>query len=101
GLGDDTADACAAVAPGHCPAIAVPKRTVDQVVPVAQGQDGEVESTTSGANHIIWVVADEAIGVGDIAADPCATIAPGHRTAIAVPERTLDHVVPVFQGDDG
>src|SRR5207248_1676891 len=44
------------------------------------------------------VAADEAVGLGDNAANPRAAVAPRYRTAAAV--AASDHVVPVAQGVD-
>src|SRR5262249_49199607 len=74
----------------------VPVRTCDHVVAVAQGSDAR-------AAHLIATIAThKAIGVGDGAADPRASVAPGHcSTTIGyatVPSRTCDHIIAVAQG---
>src|SRR5207253_7599336 len=89
------ADPRAAPGPGPRPAITIPSRTLDHVVGVAQGSDAVVFP----AHLISGVAADEAIGLGDRAADSCASVPPGYGTAAAI--RTYDHVVAVAQGGDG
>src|SRR5262249_20899616 len=49
---------------------------------------------------ITGVAADEAIGVGNAAADPRGAAAPSCRPALAVPVPTSDHIVAVAQGGD-
>src|SRR5260370_3891089 len=93
GIGDGPADPRAAVSPGGRPTLVVPIRASDQVIAVAQG-------SKAFSHIIIGPGADEAIGVGEGAADPRAAVGPGRRPAIAVPVRTSDHVVAVAQGGD-
>src|SRR5438477_269648 len=69
-----------AVAPRNRTAIAVPARTGNQIIAVAQ------RGALAVAHLITCVAADEAIGVRDDTADPRAAVAPGHRPAITVPE---------------
>src|SRR5262249_13129262 len=93
-LGDNAADTAVAVGPGHRPAIAAPGGTSDHVVAVAHVRDAH------GANLIIGLSADQAIVLGDTALDPALAVRQDPRPAIAVPGRTIDHVVAVAQGDD-
>src|SRR5262249_34187031 len=96
GGGDRAADPLRAAAPRHRPALAVPQRAADQVVAGAQGGD-----VAGGAAHaLVGVGADEAVGGGDGAAGPGRAAAPGHRPAVAVPQRAADHVVAVAQGEN-
>src|SRR5439155_19060126 len=74
--------------------VAVPVRTLDHVIAVAQGSDAV------RAHLIIGIAADQAIGVGDGAADPSAAVAPRDRPADVVPALTFDHVVAVAQRGD-
>src|SRR5438105_14068095 len=58
-VGDNASNPGAAIAPGYCPAIAVPVRTFDHVVAVAQ------RGNAVRAYEILRVATDKAIGVGD------------------------------------
>src|SRR5205814_1329901 len=93
GFGDGATRPCTAVAPSHRPTLAVPGWTLDHVVAVAQRGDG-------AADIILGVAADKAVGGGDGTGGPCTAVAPSHLPAIAVPVRTLDHVVAVAQEGD-
>src|SRR5262249_55477962 len=106
GLGDHAGHTGVPVAPRHRPAPSVPEGTGDHVAAVAQGGDGVV---VVGEAHIIpgrtageipGSTADQAVGVGNDAADPGRAAAPGHRPATSVPETAIDHVVAVAQDGD-
>src|SRR6516164_8370837 len=73
GVADAAANSRAAVAPGDRPPIAVPPRTLDQVVTIAQGRDERARQSPA--------VADEAIGGRDRAADSRAAVPPCRRPA--------------------
>src|SRR5262249_14162022 len=90
GLRDDALASHRAIAPGNRPAVGVPDRAVDQVVAVLQGDDGS-------AYPIIVVAADEAVGLGDDAAEFGRGAEPGRRPTVALPPRAEDHVVAVAQ----
>src|SRR5207237_566645 len=101
GGGNGAAEARAPVAPGHGAAIAVPGRTGNHVIAVAQGCDADHKKTGIVAAHIIiGIAADEAIRGGDGTTNSRATVAPGCRPALAVPLGTIDHVVAVGQQRD-
>src|SRR5262249_23885390 len=88
--GDHAADSRAAVAPGRRPAVAVPIRTGDHVVAVAQGDEA------APADVIRGDAADQAVGDGDGAGEPLRAVAPGHGPASTV--TAGDQVVAVGQG---
>src|SRR5439155_38641 len=92
--GDGASDARAAIAPGHRPAATVPVRTVHNVVAVGKKLNAVISQTICGTG------ADQAVGFGDDTGNTRAAIAPGHRSAEAVPRRTVDHIVAVAQGKD-
>src|SRR5262249_55184677 len=92
-LGDDAANSAVAAAPGYRPAIAVPARTTDQVVAVAQGRDAV-------ANPIIGIASDEAIVLRDHAANSAVAAAPGFRPPLVVPVLSPDLVGAGAQGRD-
>src|SRR5205823_6063238 len=88
-LGDDATDPHAAVAPGHCPAVAVPARTLDHVIAIVQDDDEArvahiIPQVAAGDVAISGVAADETIGLGDDAADSRCAAAPRDGSAVAV-----------------
>src|SRR2546425_693939 len=102
-FGYSAADPRAAIGPGHRSVIAVPIRTSDHVIAVVQGVDArkKVKGSNEAVAHlIIGLAPDEASGVGDGAADPRAAVPPGYRSALAVPEQSRNHVIPIVQGGD-
>src|SRR5262249_22563193 len=76
----------------------VPEWAGDHVVAVAQGGDKAV--VVAVAHSISGVVADEAIGIGNDAADPSRAAAPRHRSATAIPQTAINHVVVIAQDGD-
>src|SRR5207302_1696031 len=91
-LGDCARDARAAVAPSDRPPPAVPIATCNHVVAVAL-RDHALKRAP--AHLIPRAAADEAIRLGEDAADRRITVAPGNRPSPAVPIPTCDHVVAV------
>src|SRR5262249_17010369 len=105
GCGDHPAHSRSAATPGHRPALAVPQRTIDHIIPVAQGSDARdvvvgKSLAWDGADIVSGVTADKAICLGDSAADPLTGAAPGPRPAVTVPVRASDHVITVGQEDN-
>src|SRR5262249_3503456 len=102
---DDTTDPGRAASPGHRPTTAVPGRTSDHIVAVAQGGHVRPALNIRAADKVATpfiprVAADEAVaGIGG-AADPSGAAPPRHRPAIVVPLRADDNVVAVGQYDD-
>src|SRR5207249_1995775 len=78
GLRYRAGDSAVTVAPGHRAARAVPQRTDNQVIAVAQEYDGI-------AYLIAGAAADNAVGFGDDTANSDTSVAPRHRATVAVP----------------
>src|SRR5437660_11273604 len=99
GPGNSTDHRLTSVTPPHRSSEVVPVGAVDYVVAVAQERDGGGKLST-GANPIIGVATDKAIGLGDDAADPRAAAAPSHCPASTIPRVACHHIVAVAQRGD-
>src|SRR5262249_13841561 len=87
GVGNNAPDAGAAAPRGGCPTVGVPERAFYQVVSVAQGHvaaDNENVVRVPAAHIVPGVATNEAIRVGNGAADSRRAAAPGDRPAVAV-----------------
>src|SRR5262249_27069189 len=85
-----------AVEPGCCPARAVPGKTADDVVAIAQGDDAR-----RGTDLIPRRAADEAVGLRENAVDATVAVAPGQRSTLLVPARRNHDIVAVTQRGQG
>src|SRR5207248_6110693 len=85
-------------APVPRPPLPVPGRTSHHIVAIAQGDN---PAAIRPAHRIPTITANETVRGRDGTAEPRAAVAPGRRSAIAVPVRTCDHVVAVAQGGNG
>src|SRR5262249_28425524 len=90
-FGNGAVDARGTVGPRRRASPAVPNKTADQVVAVAQASD-------VGAHLVIGVGSDEAVGSVHGSADPDGATAPRRRAPLAVPANSGYHIVAVAKG---